>query len=283
MKGANPMSTEKQQIQDGVNLAQAVERTELERRLTVVEKSLGSSDLPSRLDSLEKRTDNLGGKHLQVFSIVFASLSGLITFAAIAVAFLAWGLKSDADKRIQDAKADVQQAIQATKSDAQQATRDMQSQVNQAVTNMNSQIQAFLGESMKKPELKIFTLGGIPLDQRVFEFQNSGGIPELAVIFLKNVGKRSSGDHKLRLLVPPGVSVFGSWSQSQTMETNMVSFYDIMGGGGHIAPTEEQPVDNSQATYYLMPPLTNAICRLQVLYDGAEVPAEAKFEIRLRK
>src|SRR5690349_7861423 len=86
---------------------------ELERRVADLEKKSGDEE-QARFAVIEKRISdlahNLPDRHLRVFAIVFASLSGLIAFSAIFVGWLAWGLKSDAQQRIQEARTEAQQA-----------------------------------------------------------------------------------------------------------------------------------------------------------------------------
>jgi hypothetical protein len=196
--------------------------------------------------------------HLRTITIIFGVLSGVVALVAICLTVLGiW------------TKIDVNQAERAGRADIKEAIRDME-----------QRFAALSGETLKRPAIQIFYSGG-PLDGKVFEAQYE---VQLGSLFLKNTGSKSTGPLSVRLLTSHDMFPLGlpGWAALATMEKDFTN--------GYYCGEVSQVTISAGETWALPQPITlapkpgptNIACKMLVFFGG-EAPAEAKFNILVKK
>src|SRR6266576_3524162 len=168
---------------DASRLLRAIENTEVERRMSNLENSVG------------KLESSLLERHARLITIIFSCMTAFVAVCAILVTVL--GLLS--------------------KSETREAAKEMRVEVKEAISDMGVKFQALAGEALKKPAIQILTANGL-LEGHVLEV-TPGSVVPLGALFIKNVGEKRTDPVSIRLYCSANVHAIG-WSEFASIEPN---------------------------------------------------------------
>jgi hypothetical protein len=238
--------------EDAAHLVQAVESSEVQRRIN------------SLADSVGKLENHLLERHARLITWIFSGVALIVGLASLSVAILS----------------------ASSRFESREASKEMKQEVKDKLDEMEKRFQTLAGDSLKKPLLQISCKNG-PLDGQRFELRPGADFP-LYPLFLRNDGDRRTEPLSIRLYSTTLISLNGdiNWQQVESNDKDYpFSYYFLVDSrtmGIGIAPKETWTLEKQFAPA-IYPSTTNAIvCRLLIFY-GADKPAEAKFLIQFKQ
>jgi hypothetical protein len=261
MPANNPSDQERSagQIQEAAHLARTMESTEVARRLTVLETTVG------------KLENSLLERHTKIITIIFSCVTLFVAVCAILVTLL--GILA--------------------KSDSHEATLEMQSKVKDALADVDKKFQALAGEAFKKPAVQLF-YNNLPLENQVVEMTPTQGMLNISPLdvslnnlLMKNVGDKRTEPLSIKLSVAGPFDLgYGTadWEEGNSIEKQYAATFHSKRVELTVSPGEALNVDPiilvTESAGLIM--RTNFACKIQVFYGG-EKPAEAQFRVHVKQ